>query len=66
MRARAKRRLRKARDVIRQILTIGGLLVKNEDVSRGLRVGGNVVDALSDLDANEKRLRDEYGVGPDR
>ena len=40
-----------------------GLVAKRDDVKEGLRVGAEVLEVL---DPNEKQLRDEYGVPPDR
>ena len=63
MRARAKRRLRKAWDVIRKIVSLGQYVVPHE---RTREVLGQVNDAAEALDPNEKALRDDYGVPPDR
>jgi hypothetical protein len=60
---RAQRRFRKAVTWLRRIVGLGGLVAKRDDVKEGLRVGAEVLEVL---DPNEKQLRDEYGVPPDR
>ena len=63
MKPRAQRRFRKAVTWLRRIVGLGGLVAKRDDVKEGLRVGAEVLEVL---DPNEKQLRDEYGVPPDR
>ena len=63
MKPRAQRRFRKAVTWLRRIVGLGGLVAKRDDVKEGLRVGAEVLEVL---DPNEKQLRDDYGVPPDR
>ena len=63
MKPRAQRRFRKAITWLRRIVGLGGLVAKRDDVKEGLRVGAEVLEVL---DPNEKALRDDYGVPPDR
>lgn len=63
MKPRARRRLRKAWNVIRKIVSLGQYVVPHE---RTREVLGQVNDAAEALDPHEKQLRDDYGVGPDR
>jgi hypothetical protein len=63
VKARAKRAFRRIRDGLRLAVTLGGIFAKRDEVREGFRVGGQALDAL---DPNEKALRDDYGVPPDR
>ena len=62
MKAIAKRRLLKAWQVIRQIVSFGKYAIPNPQAREVLTRVEGVADAL---DPNEKALRDEYGVPPD-
>ncbi len=63
MKPRAKRRFLRAWHVIRKVISLGQYVVPHE---RTREVLGQVNDAAEALDPNEKRLREEYGVRPDR
>jgi hypothetical protein len=66
VKAKARRIFRNIRKGLRYAVTFGGIFAKRDEVREGFRVGGRVLDTLDHLDPNEKALRDDYGVGPDR
>ncbi len=62
MRARARRRLRKAWDVIKAVITFGKYAIPDDRVREALTRAEGAAEAL---DPNEKALREDYGVPPD-